>query len=800
MKWIKWTSLGLVFITLVVLSQLVNANELSTTLDTWSTPIEGAEVYPDMNITYFFDLGITSLADGEAWDVTITSPDALYITCDPIATETVTYNQDLGMYAMCSTKSATPYGISIVSPIFEVKVNGVIIPINTPHAGFQVVTDVTQTGSTNEFLSTILAITQHPNRLLNGLSDINGNIQRRNDLMDLSYTDLQLVQPKHMDPMVNVYPIITTISGSPNYHVETTRDNYAMPVINICSGRNSCYVDSISGCSGTYCTQANNGSTCQFTVLSDLPLSTTSLVQGSQINYYNPTSTPSTITHISDLSSNNVDVSAGVELPDTYPSLEFGTSSFSKTKNYQVKDSANQLMDANDFIRLGAQFNIPREDFKSFAIWNGKSGAIDATLSGNVTKTVWQYGNFGSYNTGRCHVRYRIPYSCGCPDSCGTCYHNRTDERTVSIPTYFWKRIEGPTSLPFDRAATTFVDVFSSTAWVQTKGGNLGTNNDLSSVGITQNILKYSEGESFLDNITRAQSNTAPKDYAPLDQFNSEFMIFAKKPPMRVGDITEFSSESNWYYEIPDDVQSSFSEDEKKQMYGFGLHGDEYDRALSNSPRKYSEDMIDRELFGEVIDFSNADVQGNLSRFGDIAQAGNTFTITRELLLERGKIYFFPTGYTVILGNEFSDLVLKGSSSRLRVEGSVFIEGNIIYGSHQALSYLDIANLRIDADTITVNGRVEYIESQLQAEVFYSGESNIQLKILGDVIADETHFQRSPSNVYNPESVKRNPPSELIIEDLRKFIVPAPGDTILRDSQNWWQQVNPLTGEVVDPY
>lgn len=169
--------------------------------------------------------------------------------------------------------------------------------------------------------------------------------------------------------------------------------------------------------------------------------------------------------------------------------------------------------------------------------------------------------------------------------------------------------------------------------------------------------------------------------------------------------------------------------------------------------------------------------------------------------LGKGQIYLFPNNATVILGQvKGDDLELSGSSVRLRVDGTVKIQGNIVYGSHRAKNYLNVPNLRIEAKRIEIDKDVEYIESQLQADYFATGISSRQLRILGDVIAKETHFQREPTAVSSPEEMENNPPSEMIIEDLRKYLVPAPGDTTLRDSYDMWQQVNPITGEAVDPY
>ena len=39
-----------------------------------------------------------------------------------------------------------------------------------------------------------------------------------------------------------------------------------------------------------------------------------------------------------------------------------------------------------------------------------------------------------------------------------------------------------------------------------------------------------------------------------------------------------------------------------------------------------------------------------------------------------------------------------------------------------------------------------------------------------------------------------------MIEDMRKYVLPPPGDTEIPDDHNVWRQVNASTGEVLDEY
>ena len=137
--------------------------------------------------------------------------------------------------------------------------------------------------------------------------------------------------------------------------------------------------------------------------------------------------------------------------------------------------------------------------------------------------------------------------------------------------------------------------------------------------------------------------------------------------------------------------------------------------------------------------------------------------------------------------------------SGIYTKGDVYINADIKYKTSRSSNYNDITSVRIDARNIYVNGEVEDLEVMLLArEGFHSGVSKKQLRILGDVIAKNTFWEREPLLEYDVEEV--NKPSEYIIEDMRKYIVPAPGDTELPDDYTIWRQVNPATGEVLDSY
>jgi hypothetical protein len=77
---------------------------------------------------------------------------------------------------------------------------------------------------------------------------------------------------------------------------------------------------------------------------------------------------------------------------------------------------------------------------------------------------------------------------------------------------------------------------------------------------------------------------------------------------------------------------------------------------------------------------------------------------------------------------------------------------------------------------------------------FHSGRSDQQLRILGDVIAYKTFWERSPLNQERENEEMVNKPSEIIYEDFRKYVLTPPGDKKLPDSGHFWKEVNISSG------
>lgn len=593
-----------------------------------------------------------------------------------------------------------------------------------------------------------------------------------------------------------------------------------------------------------------------------------------EMNFYNPANDLSRVDSLSMLDSQPVFAQLNISLPDTYPYLEFNSakcgigqdihagykresvlydcSSADKTRYSQVIELKNfdTSVDANSYLRDGAQQIIRNTDLESYAKNIGKSGIVFADINAKILKTAWKYEEvskkvviweYSELNDDRLGLdRNRdIPYYV--PD--GGENYGYSYDFYIEMPKYAWTRTSFENTQKelvmeevldirsYDQAQ---VDVFSSAAWIKTEGGHLGTNKEIKSEGGADNMLKFRNYVG--DDEIQETEFTKPKDFAPENQDNAEFMVYAPSTLNEDTGKSEFSSAARWYHTI---------DSESKDKYGYNQKGEEFDNGVDCSSVSvsdldkyeqgckydYRSELIEKQSYGEVIDLveeckdyvsDNAQIWGTeaardlcntyLKQYRGLSvdlydpvggirlELNNRFVIRKGFNLPKGKIYYIPSDYFLDLGHADEDLILDGSSARLEVDSDVNIEGNIFYASSKAANYLDIPNLRLSGKEIRVSPEVEYIEMQITADKFYTGQSHEQLKILGDVIAGETYFQRSPTNVLSADELESNPPSELIIEDLRKYIIPSPGDTILRDREEVWQQVNPSTGKLVDPY
>jgi hypothetical protein len=434
-------------------------------------------------------------------------------------------------------------------------------------------------------------------------------------------------------------------------------------------------------------------------------------------------------------------------LPDNAPDLDFTIN----TPAY----SFGTPEEVNSFMKNGGIIQIPGIFTQSRAIGNGAFGVVSSEITATVPEDYYQY--------------VRVGEELWCY---GDCEGEDCEPPPIYRPVYQWIETT-PSSILLKDSDNTFIDVYTSTAWLKTEGGHIGTNDSLTNGEQTPanyvDLLYDSENPYARINEQVKIGHLTPSSlYTPPGEVNAEYMIFGNGG---TGEMkTSCGKEDGG---ACDDWLVTGTE------FPFLQKGEDYDR--ETNPRDYYGDMLDREKYGEV-------------RKNELPSA---LTGTVDL---GDNIIWSNTG-DIVIGEEGADdtVVFAGGQSRIYTEGDVYINANILYSVLQAYKYNDITSVRIDARNIYVAGEVTDLEVMLLArENFYSGVSNNQLRILGDVIAGKTNWERAPLLEYSPTEF--NKPSEYIIEDMRKYVVPAPGDTEIPDDYTIWRQVNPSTGEVLDGY
>lgn len=731
----------------------------------------------------------------------------------------------------CSIREDAPNHVVIQNPVFykSLAADRSLIPM-TGATGYEV---YQLSGEIDEHIS--MSLSQHPNRLLNGKTNAQDGITPRTDKIDISRSNITVNVHSSLDE--NIYPLSTTIDGQ-GY----TKRN-AWYYSRIASGYYwNVYSPNINNCPYQFCQGLSKYSGygyarqhfCGVQFPLDVPLTMNNennlpygVDQYPIVTVYNPVHDLPDVMYLEDLSLDRFRLNIEVSNPVSYPSLPFISSNMyssgidtSVIVNDTYKKNINYVFPEtmNSIFRYGATKNIPSLHYISRANQTGVSGTVLAEAKINIIKTRWRY-DIDDYMNVSCRKRH-------CYNGCDDYYQN------ISVPIYKWIQ-EDPVEKEINLVSSASVDVYSSAAWLQTKGGNFGTNKAIEfKAGSTTNSFLYSSGERIFQDSSENFSSASTKyssatNFTPENQSNAEFFVYGDKSALTSGGAQDFTSGANWYYDKAEDTNNNLTD----QRYGFGQRGKEYqiERNASgevNLPRNYDDDLLEREIFGRVrnwVDICDAlsisECNTALSEFGGVTKLGNDFIINQSLKLNRGEIYYIPTGYDVVFGPRVvqalsKDILITGGSARLHIEDTAYINTNVLYGNNEAKSYLDIPNLRIEAERIIVQGdllesnlskktpykAVEFIESQLKAKHFFSGYSHTPLKILGDVIVDNVELQRLPSVYFDPQNFDKNPPSELIIEDYRKYVVPVPGDTIIRDSFNEWEQVNPQSGESVEPF
>ncbi len=444
------------------------------------------------------------------------------------------------------------------------------------------------------------------------------------------------------------------------------------------------------------------------------------------------------------LSSKTLDISLSSEFPNQSPSLITDGGQHSKTKIYHYGDTGS----VNQFMQMGGVIKAPEKFTVARAIEDGSMGIVNSKAElVNLSEDLWTYkpnGQIKTYDT------------CSCGEDC---------IHTDQYPVYTWQKTSSTPLTPEDEDQTP-ISVYSSTAWLKTEGGHVGTNQFIQSgsgeynqVNLTFGGSDYMEPNEWVYEPNKIL--TPSHLYSPTGEVNADYLVFSGKE----NDFFRSASGKAWEVEGAD--------------LDFINRGNAYDR--TENPRDFETDLLEHEFYGEVkIDHFHNKLNGIID-------------------IQNGVVWH-QTGDLVIGKEGINDQVkIKGGQSRLYVEGDVYLNADILYDPENTTQYADIPSLRIDAHNIYVSGEVEDLEILLLARnEFHSGESHEQLRILGDVIAKKTYWERKPYLEQSPEAI--NEPSEHLIEDMRKYVVPVPGDQTLPNEYQIWQQVNPSSGDVLDPY
>ena len=420
------------------------------------------------------------------------------------------------------------------------------------------------------------------------------------------------------------------------------------------------------------------------------------------------------------------------QLPDHRPSLILGDGTHQTSKVYSYGDT-NAV---NHFMKTGGVIKAPPNFTLSRAVEDGQMGEVNSNAtSQSITEDLWVYAYAG----------YEQEYdTCSCGEDC---------QHTDSYPVYTWqKKSSAPVDLRDDDQ--TDISVYASTAWLKTQGGNLATNGRLANNETRANHVPLTFGNGDYMERNRYVHDpetvlTPSKRYTPDAQSNAETMIF-----------------SGGTNEAMHSEQGEAWQSEGTQ-FPFLQQGEAYDR--KNNPRDFKEDLLVRQKYGPVVT--------------------DQLPVTLKGVVDIGDNQVWHQTGDLIIGQEGVDdqVIFSGGQSRIYVDGDVYLRANIFYKTKESQDANDITSVRIDARNIYISGEVQDLELLMLArDSFHSGESYKQLRILGDVITGSVFWERKPNLEISPDDINR--PSEYVIEDYRKYILPVPGDTELPDEYAIWKQ------------
>lgn len=513
---------------------------------------------------------------------------------------------------------------------------------------------------------------------------------------------------------------------------------------------------------------------------------------GSSVRIYQSDQSVGQPISFNSLRSESVSFSITSQLPDTRPEMINSAGANPDVINYTispgpiVEDGINAI---NFFMKEGGRllktngYTLRSENGRTIsssalarssirAIKDGNGGEIETTnRSEPIREDIWTYQESGRRNQ-------RVT----CSKPCGrfTCYSS------FNPPEFRWF-YSGASSTPILEASDKdYISVLTSVAWLKTKNGHVGIGTPFWSGSGDPNAVDLGD----------AVVNSQMKFYTPPNEFNSDMLIYSHSgnDPLksRLQGSSRIASQGIKQGYITDKLsgESKINLSHNHQL----SRGEAYDR--EQFPRDYYDDLLNRQLYGEVIRLNN-----DLSQLSGLSGSDGNYRLSGGSTYEVDKIYYLKGNLSI--GNPAApgenSYSISGGKARLFVEGSVTIYDNVQYSSHSGSDLATIPSLRLHSTgNISIHQLVTDIELMMLAEnEFHSGNGDEQLRILGDVITYKAFWERTPLNKERDEDEEVNKPSELIYEDYRKYILTPPGDKKLPDIGNVWREVNPSTGRPI---
>ncbi|MDF2379368.1 MAG: hypothetical protein P1V18_04065 [Candidatus Gracilibacteria bacterium] len=348
--------------------------------------------------------------------------------------------------------------------------------------------------------------------------------------------------------------------------------------------------------------------------------------------------------------------------------------------------------------------------------------------------------------------------------------------QTRSAPVYplRWQLLS-PSKIVLTDTDKDYITALSSVAWLKTRNGNIGFGGNAWSAAGTPN--KVDLGDKSFD--------IEMKLYTPPLETNSDFLIYAPD------NTVNLKSRLNWGGYVSDSSsEQGFVDNPWEEGKKIPRRGDAYDRDETAFPRNYYEDLLQREIYGKVIEV-DSDRPAWIN-----PPTGTEYTTATTLTPEIDTIYHIKGN--LIIGSVGITTTISGSKARIIVDGNVEIRGNVKYGTNSG-PLENLPSMRLHSlNNIVIHPSVTDVEMMMLAEgEFHSGRSDQQLRILGDVITYKAFWERAPLKNQRNEDEDINKPSELIVEDYRKYLLTPPGDKKLPDIGYMWREVNPSTGRPI---